>query len=217
MPTRPKIPVDTEIQLLTQCRRRCAICFGLSHDDGQKHGQIAHLDHDPKNNKIDNLAYLCLEHHDQYDTKRSQSKGLQLREVKHYRAELMTHLKTWHATIPQAGLLSFIAFAFDINISSMADAAIKAGNECVFYGASHAREVLSNDSFSSMDMDLYMPYLMALDTFQAWGWLTYTYNEAPDPDDDNIPYMHINVTRKPICNEVAKAIGEKKAANKSLL
>ena len=36
----------------------------------------------------DNLVALCLEHHDDYDTKRSQSKGIKANEIKHWRSEL---------------------------------------------------------------------------------------------------------------------------------
>ncbi len=86
--TRPKIPADTQTRLLTLSRRRCAICFGLSADLSEKPGQIAHLDHNPENNAIDNLVWLCLEHHDRYDGKTRQSKGLQIDEVKTYRTAL---------------------------------------------------------------------------------------------------------------------------------
>jgi hypothetical protein len=69
-------------------RRRCALCFGLAHDLGVKPGQIAHIDQDPANNDPGNLVWLCLEHHDQYDSRTSQSKGLTADEVKHHRADL---------------------------------------------------------------------------------------------------------------------------------
>jgi hypothetical protein len=69
-------------------RRRCAICFGIDRDYSVKSGQIAHLDHNSGNNAIDNLAFLCLNHHDQYDSSTRQSKGLTIGEVKVFRAEL---------------------------------------------------------------------------------------------------------------------------------
>lgn len=53
-----------------------------------KKGQIAHLDRDRTNNAEDNLAFLCLDHHDEYDSKTSQSKGLTEQEVKVYREQL---------------------------------------------------------------------------------------------------------------------------------
>jgi hypothetical protein len=85
-----RIPLQskTQDQVLVLSRRRCCICFGLESDLKEKPGQIAHLDHDPANNDLDNLAWLCLPHHDRYDGKTSQSKGLRPSEVKHYRKEL---------------------------------------------------------------------------------------------------------------------------------
>jgi hypothetical protein len=53
-----------------------------------KPGQIAHLDHDNTNDDLDNLAFLCFSHHDQYDSTTSQSKGLREGEVKGFRKEL---------------------------------------------------------------------------------------------------------------------------------
>lgn len=75
-------------EVLEKSGRRCCICFGLNGDLDRKRGQIAHLDHNHQNNKIDNLAFLCLEHHDEYDTRNSQSKSWTINEVKHYRSDL---------------------------------------------------------------------------------------------------------------------------------
>lgn len=85
---RRKIPSTTETDLLVHSRRRCALCFGLAHDVGVKRGQIAHLDQNPENNDLANLVWLCLEHHDQYDGRTRQSKGLTLGEMRHYRSDL---------------------------------------------------------------------------------------------------------------------------------
>jgi ribosomal protein L15E len=46
-------------------------------------GQIAHVDHDATNNDPDNLVWLCLDHHDQNDSRTSQSKGLTISELRH--------------------------------------------------------------------------------------------------------------------------------------
>lgn len=78
----------TETAIVTKSRRRCAICFGLHGDRSKKRGQIAHLDRNRTNNVEDNLAFLCLDHHDEYDSKTSQSKGLTEQEVKVYRGQL---------------------------------------------------------------------------------------------------------------------------------
>ena len=85
---RKPIPEKTEREGLTRSRRRCCVCWGLNRDLSIKSGQVAHLDGNPQNNIMGNLAFLCFEHHDQYDSQTSQSKGLKLSEVSHYRGEL---------------------------------------------------------------------------------------------------------------------------------
>ena len=85
---RKKTPAQTEAEVLVASRRRCALCWGLAKDLRVKRGQIAHLDRNHANSSIENLASLCLEHHDDYDTKRSQPKGYSIQEVKTYRNEL---------------------------------------------------------------------------------------------------------------------------------
>jgi uncharacterized coiled-coil protein SlyX len=77
-----------ETEVLRRSGRRCCLCFGLCRDFEVKQGQIAHLDRDSANTTIENLVFLCLEHHNQYDTRTSQSKGLTIQEVKAYREEL---------------------------------------------------------------------------------------------------------------------------------
>ena len=89
---RPTIPVAIQTELLIQSRRRCCLCFGLKADIEEKDGQIAHLDRNPSNNCLDNLAWLCLPHHDQYDSVRRQTKRLTLEEVKSYRERLYSQL-----------------------------------------------------------------------------------------------------------------------------
>lgn len=71
-----------------KCRRRCCICFGLNRDSALKKGQFAHLDRDPTNNSEDNVIFLCLDHHDEYDGKTSQSASITKKEVSRYRDEL---------------------------------------------------------------------------------------------------------------------------------
>ena len=93
--SRKHLPPEVETEVLVLCRRRCCICYGLTRDLSIKPGQIAHLDARPDNNDLDNLAFLCFDHHDQYDTRTSQSKGLTPREVRRFRKEL-------HETIREA-------------------------------------------------------------------------------------------------------------------
>lgn len=90
---RKKLGQQLEGDILTLSRRRCCICFGLHRNTAIQQGQIAHLDRDSSNDYIDNLAFLCLNHHDSYDSRTSQSKGFTLAEVKQYRDELYTAIQ----------------------------------------------------------------------------------------------------------------------------
>lgn len=89
---RRKVSGGATADVLTNSRRRCCICVALARDFDVKKGQIAHLDKDPANGDPANLVFLCLEHHDQYDSRPSQSKGLTVEEVSRYRAELHAEL-----------------------------------------------------------------------------------------------------------------------------
>jgi hypothetical protein len=85
---RKAVPEETQNKVLIQSRRRCCVCFWLSGVDEIQKGQIAHLDKDNTNFAEDNQVFLCLEHHDEYDGKTRQSKGLREKEVRHWRDEL---------------------------------------------------------------------------------------------------------------------------------
>lgn len=88
----------TQKDVLVASRRRCCICFCLEDVDKDCDGQIAHLDRNPSNSSFDNLAFLCLRHHDKYDSKTSQSKGYQEEEVREYRNQLYARNPTFKAT-----------------------------------------------------------------------------------------------------------------------
>jgi hypothetical protein len=100
MARRPRIPKRVETAVLTRSLRRCCVCFGLHRDETQKQGQIAHLDHDPSNNGLENLVWLCFEHHDQYDSRKSQAKGLTIDEVKTYRRRMYSKLEEKPRLVP---------------------------------------------------------------------------------------------------------------------
>jgi hypothetical protein len=89
---RRSVPKTTETAVLAESRRRCCLCVGLNGDVAEKRGQIAHLDGDPANNAEDNLVFLCLDHHDQFDSSTSQSKGLTRGEIVFYRKQLLQDL-----------------------------------------------------------------------------------------------------------------------------
>lgn len=90
MSKRVSIPSPIETHVLMASARRCALCFGLDGVLDIKKGQIAHIDQDSSNAAEDNLAFLCLRHHDEYDTKTSQSKGITEAELRGYKATLLT-------------------------------------------------------------------------------------------------------------------------------
>jgi hypothetical protein len=86
--SRKRIPTETELAVLDKSRRRCALCYQINGDLGEKRGQIAHLDKNPGNYAQDNLAFLCLDHHTQYDSKTSQHKNYTISELKTARNKL---------------------------------------------------------------------------------------------------------------------------------
>lgn len=85
---RKNISAIIQRNTLINSRRRCAVCYGLFRDKNIKTGQIAHIDGNNANNSPENLLFLCLIHHDIYDTKTSQSKNITKEELEYYRDEL---------------------------------------------------------------------------------------------------------------------------------
>ena len=79
-----------------------------------KPGQIAHLDKDPANNSEENLAFLCFEHHDQFDSRTSQSKNLTRLEIERYRLELYQHFSPWNRVSHPEYLLNYLAASISI-------------------------------------------------------------------------------------------------------
>ena len=91
--TRKAIPEDVQTRILLRSRRRCCLCFWLKGEDEVKKGQIAHLDGNHGNPTEGNLAFLCLDHHDEYDSTPRVSKGLREREVRQWRDELYKEME----------------------------------------------------------------------------------------------------------------------------
>ncbi|MEW6076564.1 MAG: hypothetical protein AB1724_02000 [Thermodesulfobacteriota bacterium] len=89
---RKPIPKDIELCILFKSKRRCALCFHYNCDLCVKEGQIAHIDRNPENCVEENLAWLCLLHHNQYDTRPSQSKSFQKSELAKAKADLLAYL-----------------------------------------------------------------------------------------------------------------------------
>jgi hypothetical protein len=83
---RPSRLVEKEV--IVASRRRCCLCVFLDGRADVRKGQIAHLNQNPSDSNFDNLVYLCLEHHDEFDSRTSQSKSLMPEEVREYRDRL---------------------------------------------------------------------------------------------------------------------------------
>lgn len=153
------------------------MCFGLNKNKEQRQGQIAHLDQDPSNNKLDNLVWLCLEHHDQYDSKSSQSKSITVHEVKAYRQELYAEFEQWGQKPPHNELLNFLSKTIGLN--EMLDGAINIAGQYMFSPA-HLNllyGVLTDKVFESIDRDMWLPRLGMLGDFESFGWLRFTFEE----------------------------------------
>jgi hypothetical protein len=77
-----------ENAVLLASRRRCCLCVFLDDFEGRRVGQIAHLNRSRDDSRFENLVYLCLEHHAEFDSRSGQSKGLSIEEVREYRNRL---------------------------------------------------------------------------------------------------------------------------------
>jgi len=96
---RKAIPEATQTNIFLNSRRRCCLCFWLKGEDEVKKGQIAHLDGDNENAKEENLVFLCLDHHDEYDTIPRLSKRLRQQEVQKWRDELYKEMQYRFRTV----------------------------------------------------------------------------------------------------------------------
>ena len=85
-------PSDVVTAVLVKSQRRCCYCFGLFSDVRVKRGQIAHVDRNRSNAKLSNAAWLCMKHHELYDSTSKQAKGHTPGEIRHYRAQLHEYL-----------------------------------------------------------------------------------------------------------------------------
>lgn len=88
MKERESVPKSIVDMVLVASARRCCLCVFLLNRDEVRKGQIAHLNRKPSDNRFENLVWLCFDHHDEYDSGTSQSKGLTHGEVKYYRERL---------------------------------------------------------------------------------------------------------------------------------
>ena len=202
---RKNIRAEDQKEVIVRSRRRCSICFGLNRDKEVKMGQIAHIDHDPGNNDVDNLVWLCLNHHCEYDSRTSQSKGFTVKEIIQYRKELYEHYDEWSSHLPDRSMLRFMASR--ITYGNLAEAAIEAASEVYAYGDQLAYAALTTTRFESEDSDRWFPMLYALERYEYWGWLEIDYKEYME--GDRIDRVDIRITQKTICSRIAEVIRDK--------
>jgi hypothetical protein len=105
MTIRRRLSKSIERDVLMASRRRCCLCVFLTGRDEVRKGQIAHLNHDRNDSRFENLVFLCLEHHDDYDGRTSQSKGFSIDEVRAYRDRLYDRNPTPKAFAAHAALI----------------------------------------------------------------------------------------------------------------
>lgn len=207
MKKRKNISHKTQTEVLIKSRRRCCLCFGLKHDLEIKKGQIAHLDGDNQNNNFDNLVYLCLDHHDQLDSKTSQSKGLNIEEVRRYRNELYLYLADWGIEGNRESFLRYLADQVDIK--HMAKSSVRIASRFTWHAESIAIEALTKAEIEYIDGDLYIPLLGVLGYYQDWGWLSFK-EEMKQSTYCEDEACFITIEHKPICQEIAKEINSLK-------
>jgi len=85
---RKSITPTVQADVIIKSKRRCALCVGVDENYNERPGQIAHLNGNHADNRFENLVWLCLEHHDRFDSTTSQTKNYTQIEVKTYRDRL---------------------------------------------------------------------------------------------------------------------------------
>jgi hypothetical protein len=128
---RKRVSDSVQAEVLVKSRRRCCVCFGLERDESEKQGQIAHLDKNPANDSESNLAFLCLGHHDQFDSRTSQSKNLTAAEIMRYRTDLYACFSPWNRIATPEHLLNFVVAS--ISNKDIARTLLKVGREATAF------------------------------------------------------------------------------------
>jgi len=64
------------------------LCYFLAQDGQRKKGQLAHINHNRSDAREENLAWLCHDHHDEYDSRTSQTKNMTPHELLRYKTML---------------------------------------------------------------------------------------------------------------------------------
>lgn len=102
--TRVAIPEEVADVVLKKCRRVCCMCYGLEGDRHKKKGQLAHLKRHAKTKvSEEDVAFLCLECHAEYDNKDNRTRAYTPNEIRHYQdllyKELGCNQVTWQVVV----------------------------------------------------------------------------------------------------------------------
>ncbi len=179
MATRKKITDSTHYEVVYLSARRCCMCYALDADFSQKAGQIAHIDQDRTNESAANLAWLCLPHHDEYDSRTSQSKGFTQGEIRNYRDLLHVEVHRWRQSQPHHE--SPDAFRYKQQL-------IEQSTSLFFFAALAAREPILRKRLLG---DLHDPDFKT-QIIEAWAFIdSYdeTTDEAPSREDMMAQYI----------------------------
>lgn len=92
----PRVDVSDAVaaDVLRKCLRRCCLCYFLDQERSLQEGQLAHIDRDRTDSGEANLVFLCLRHHNLYDTRYRTTKSFMPTEVRHYKKALHRALGT---------------------------------------------------------------------------------------------------------------------------
>jgi hypothetical protein len=179
MARRKRVADAIQAEVLVKSRRRCCVCYGLKRDLKIKQGQIAHLDQNSANNIESNLAFLCFDHHDQFDSTTSQSKNLTAKEVITYKRELYRHFSPWGIDQSEH-LLNYLAASIDAK--AMAETLWKVGRRITAFPDYPIMLALKEQELELMDGETAMFVAYVLDNTASWGLVTYDF-EQPGADD----------------------------------
>lgn len=107
---RKKISDAVRNNILMKSRRRCALCYGLNNDKNVKNGQIAHIDRNNENNTEENLVYLCLDHHNLYDSIFKQTANFNPLELKLYKEKLEKDILINNSSLEKHNINSNVSY-----------------------------------------------------------------------------------------------------------
>jgi hypothetical protein len=223
MSDRSLTPSPVEAHVLMASARRCALCFGFDGNLERQKGQIAHIDQDRTNADEANLVYLCLVHHDEYDSRTSQVKGITAGELRGYKERLISAISSGQhlLTKPQSPDIarSEAIRGHDERLFRQADEILAERfltdvldvlQSDDSYRMSHLRKIDSFRSFFSEtgnqfiggDLSTKLAFLIesidALLLFLARSFFVYPNHQSPNEDLRLCMYPELNVDRNGI-------------------